>query len=126
MFLFAIFATVALVLAAIGIYGVMAHSIAQRTSEISLRMALGAQVGDVLRLVLAQSARLVAIGLGAGLVGALLLTRFLDSILFGVSSTDPTTFAAIAALMALVAAIACLVPARRAVKVAPMIVLRAE
>ncbi len=124
--LFAAFAAVALLLSAVGIYGVMAYSVNQRTSEIGLRMALGAQRSDILRLLLSEGGRLIALGLGGGLVGALLLTRFLASMLFGVSAYDPLTFAAIAALLALVAAAACLLPARRAASVDPLVALKAE
>jgi len=126
MFLFAVFSGVALLLAAIGIYGVMAYSVTQRTGEIGIRMALGAQQADVLRLIFVQGGRLVALGLGAGLVGALLLTRFISSMLFGVSARDPFTFVAIAALLAAIAGLACFIPARRATKVDPLTALRAE
>ena len=126
MVLFGAFAAVALLLAAIGIYGVMAYSVRQRTGEIGLRMALGADSGQVVRLVLAQGGRLVALGLGIGVLGALILTRFLSSMLFGVSAHDPVTFAVIAALLAFTAALACLLPARRASAVDPMTALRAE
>jgi putative ABC transport system permease protein len=126
MTLFAVFAGVALLLAAIGIYGVMAYSVSQRTREIGIRMALGAHTGEVLRLALRQGSRLIAMGLGAGLVGALLLTHSLDEMLYGVSAHDPLTFAAIAVLLSLVAGVACLLPARRAAKVSPMTALRAE
>jgi ABC-type antimicrobial peptide transport system permease subunit len=104
----------------------MSYSVASRTREIGIRVALGAKEKDVLRLLFLQGARLVGLGLVAGLVGALLLTRFLASLLYGVSPHDPLTFAAIAALLALVAALACLVPARRATRVEPMTALRAE
>jgi putative ABC transport system permease protein len=126
MFLFAVFSGVALLLAAIGIYGVMAYSVTQRTNEIGIRMALGAQRGDVLRLVLVQGGRLIVLGLAVGLVGAALLTRFIASMLFGISAHDPLTFAAIALLIAGVAGLACLIPAARATKVDPIIALRAE
>ncbi|QYM80668.1 ABC transporter permease [Horticoccus luteus] len=126
MFLFAVFSAVALLLAMIGIYGVMAYTVTQRTGEIGIRMALGAQPGDVLRLVLAQGGRLVALGLAAGLVGSLLLTHFLASMLFGVSAHDPLTFAVIATTIAAIAALACWIPARRATRVDPLIALRAD
>jgi putative ABC transport system permease protein len=126
MLLFAVFSGTAVVLACIGIYGVMAYSVSQRTGEIGIRMALGAQPADILRLVLRQGGRLIALGLGAGLAGALVLTRFLESMLFGVSTYDPPTFAAIAVLLGLVAVLACALPARRATKVTPMSALRAE
>jgi putative ABC transport system permease protein len=124
--LFAIFSAVALLLAAVGIYGVMAHAVVHRTAEIGIRRALGAQTGDVVGPVLGRGARLVALGVAGGLLGSLLLTRFLEKMLFGVRAHDPLTFGGIAALLALVAAIACIVPARRAARVDPMTALRAE
>jgi len=126
MFLFAVFSSVALLLAMIGIYGVMAYSVVQRTGEIGIRMALGAQRANVLRLIFLQGGRLVALGLVCGVAGALLLTRLVSSMLFGVSAQDPVTFAAIAVLLGTVAAVACLIPAWRAMKVDPIIALRAE
>jgi putative ABC transport system permease protein len=126
MFLFGVFSAVALLLAAIGIYGVMACSVAQRTNEIGIRMALGAQRRDVLRLIFVQGGRLIAIGLAGGLVGALLLTRFIASMLFAVSAHDPLTFTAIAVLLAAIATLACLLPARRATRVNPIEALRTE
>jgi len=104
----------------------MTYAVARRTGEIGVRMALGERAGDVLRLVLAQGARLVALGVAAGLLGALALSGLLAPLLFGVSARDPLTFAAIAALLALVALVACLVPARRSTRVDPMTALRAE
>jgi ABC-type antimicrobial peptide transport system permease subunit len=104
----------------------MAYTVSQRAGELSIRMALGAQAGHVLRLVLLQGGWLVALGLATGLAGALLLTRFLETMLYGVRSYDPLTFTVIATLLALVAAVACLLPARRATKIAPITALRAQ
>ena len=126
MLLFVVFSGVALVLASVGIYGVMSYAATRRRGEIGIRMALGAQRADVLRLILGQGSRLIAAGLVAGLAGALLLTRFLGSMLFDVGRHDPLTFAAIAALLAAVALLACLVPAFRATRVDPLIALRSE
>jgi len=124
MLVFAVFAAAALALAAIGIYGVMAYAVARRTGEIGIRLALGARAGDVRRLILRDGARLFAIGLALGLLGAWLLTRSLVSLLYGVTPHDPPTLAAVAALLALVATLACLVPAQRATSVDPMVALR--
>ncbi|HSQ23401.1 MAG TPA: ABC transporter permease, partial [Pyrinomonadaceae bacterium] len=124
--LLSIFAAVALVLTVIGLYGVMSYSVAQRTNEIGIRMALGAQTRDVLKLIVNQGVRLVVIGLALGMAGALALTRLLSSLLFGVGTKDPATFVAIAALLALVALLACYVPAWRATKVDPLEALRYE
>jgi putative ABC transport system permease protein len=120
------FATLALVLAAVGIYGVMAYSVAQRTHEIGTRMALGAQPMDVLRLVLGQGARLTVFGVIVGVFTALVLTRFMASILFGVSPRDPLTFAGVAILLIFIALTACYIPARRAMHLDPMAALRYE
>jgi ABC-type antimicrobial peptide transport system permease subunit len=115
---------VALLLAAIGVYGVMAYAVGQRTGEIGIRIALGARPGDVLGLVFTSAGRLVGLGLLAGLGGAWSLTRFLESMLFGVSAHDPLTFGAIALLLAVIAGVACLIPARRASRVNPVVALR--
>ncbi len=124
--LLTIFAAVALLLTAIGIYGVMAYSVAQRTSEIGLRMALGAGHSSIFRLVIGQAMTLAGISIALGLVGAFFATRLMNSLLFGVPSWDPLTFAGISALIALVAFLAAWIPARRAMRVDPMVALRAE
>lgn len=126
MVLMSIFAGLALILAAIGIYGSMAYSIAQRTHEIGIRMALGARPGQVLRMVVRQGMTLAAIGLALGLVGALATTRLLGSQLYGVKPADPTALVGVLFLLGLVAFLACYIPARRAAQVDPLIALRYE
>ncbi|MGH7969389.1 MAG: FtsX-like permease family protein [Limisphaerales bacterium] len=120
------FSILAVVLAAVGIYGVVAYSVSQRTREIGIRIALGAEVADVFRLIIGQGMRLVLTGTLIGLAGAMALIHFLRSLLFGVSATDPLTFAAVSVVLAGVAFFACWVPARRAIKVDPVKALRHE
>ena len=124
--LLGLFALLALLLAAVGIYGVMSYAVEQRTNEIGLRMALGAQRADVLRLIAAQSLWIVAAGVGAGLIGALAATRVLGSLLFETSATDPATFLGVVFALTVMAGLSCYVPARRAMKVDPMQALRHE
>jgi len=126
LFLFGVFSAVALLLASIGIYGVMAYSVSQRTNEIGIRMALGAQRADVLRLILSQGGRLVALGLALGLAGALATSRFLAATLYNLTPYDPLTLGAVALLLASVALLACWLPARRATKIDPLVALRQE
>jgi ABC-type antimicrobial peptide transport system permease subunit len=120
------FAVLALVLASVGIYGVIAYIVGQRTQEIGIRMALGAQRNEVLRLVVWQGARLALMGVSIGIAGALVLTRLMTRLLYGVTATDPLTFAALALMLTLVAIAACCLPASRAMRVDPVVALRYE
>jgi putative ABC transport system permease protein len=124
--LLATFAAVALILSAVGFYALVSYGVAQRTHEIGVRMALGARNHDVFRLVIREGMVLALIGIAMGLVGAVAMTRLVTSLLYDVSSLDLTTFAGVSLLLALIALLACVVPAQRAMKVDPMIALRHE
>jgi putative ABC transport system permease protein len=126
MVLFGVFAAVAMSLAAVGIYGVMSYTVAQRTREIGVRIALGARSRDVIRMVVGRGMLLTSIGAAAGLALSLALTRLMSGMLFGVGANDPLTFASVSLLLAGVALLACYIPARRAARVDPMIALRCE
>jgi len=125
-FLLGVFACVALLLAAAGIYGVVSYSVAQRTREMGIRVALGAKRLDVLRLIMLQAAKLALTGELVGILVALAVTRLMASMLFGVTAADPVTFAGVALLLTAVACAACYIPARRATRIDPMVALRYE
>ena len=122
--LLGVFAAVAIILAAVGIYGVIAYNVAQRTREIGIRMALGAQQRQMLGMILRQSLAMTAIGIGVGLLGAIATTRLLSALLFGVGATDPLTYGAVILLLGAAALLAGLLPAHRAMKIDPVIALR--
>jgi ABC-type antimicrobial peptide transport system permease subunit len=124
--IFAVFGAVALVLAVVGVYGVVSYSVAQRTREIGIRVALGAGRGRIRAMVLRQGLRAIGIGIGIGLAGAVAVTRVMGALLYGVSPTDPATYALATLVLTATALVACVVPARRATKVDPLVALRCE
>jgi putative ABC transport system permease protein len=124
--LLGVFAAAALLLAAVGIYGVMCYSVSQRTHEIGIRLVLGAEQTEILKLILRRGAKLALLGVATGILAAMALTRLMSSLLFGVSPSDPATLAAVVMLLMLVAMVACYIPARRAMRVDPTVALRYE
>jgi putative ABC transport system permease protein len=120
------FAAFALILAAVGVYGVMSYLVTQGTHDIGVRMALGAQRSSIVRMIVRHGAELTGLGIAAGLAGAVLLTRVMATLLFGVSATDPMTFVAVPLLLAVIAVLASYLPARRATRVDPVVALREE
>jgi ABC-type antimicrobial peptide transport system permease subunit len=126
MVLLSVFANLALALSCVGIYGLISYVVGQRTREIGLRMALGAQRGDVMRMVIGEGAKMALVGLSVGMAGAFGLTTLMENELFGVSAHDPLTFGAVTLLLMFVALVACYIPARRAVRVDPAVALRCE
>jgi ABC-type antimicrobial peptide transport system permease subunit len=126
MMLLSIFGGLALVLASVGIYGVISYAVSQRTREIGVRMALGARPADVLRMILSEGLKLVAVGVALGLVAAVMLTRLLEGMVYGVSMRDPLIFVLVNLLLVTVSLAACYVPARRAMRVDPLVALRYE
>jgi ABC-type antimicrobial peptide transport system permease subunit len=126
MFLLSLFATLALTLATVGIYGVISYAVSQRTREIGVRMALGANPRDVLRLILGEGLKLVLAGVALGIIAALAMTRLLTTLLYGVSVTNPVIFLSVVLILVAVSLAACFVPARRAMRVDPIVALRYE
>jgi putative ABC transport system permease protein len=124
--MFSLFSILALLLVAVGIYGVLSQRVAQRTQEIGIRVALGARRDDVMKLIIGEGLRLTFIGIAIGIAGSLAFARFLSSMLYGVTPTDPVTVAAVSCLLLLVALLACYLPARRAVRLDPLTALRCE
>ena len=125
-FLLGSFSVIALILATVGIFGVISYFVSQRTREVGIRLALGAQRRDILRLILGEGTKLALLGIGIGIAAALLLTRFMAGLLYGVSARDPLTFIAVALVLLAVALVASCIPALRAMRVDPMIALRYE